>query len=209
MRRRAVVLVGVLLAVCCMASAVGGLAYRLWPRPVAKPVVLINSPGYGEQVDVGERVAIRAIARDEAKVTLVELWVDVELTRVEARLAVEARVGGRTARAEVDGTHGVVRLRVPEARLWWPRGYGEQPLYDLELMLAHGDEVLDTWHRRIGFRTVELDRRHINLLAGIEVVYSDKEALWVPGATTEGIALELLDDPNETIHVGMTIEEMG
>jgi beta-mannosidase len=48
---------------------------------------------------------------------------------------------------------------VPDVRLWWPRGYGEQPLYDVELRLLHGDDALDVWRRRIGFRTVGLDRR--------------------------------------------------
>ncbi|MBT2414242.1 glycoside hydrolase family 2 protein [Streptomyces sp. ISL-12] len=87
----------------------------------------------------------------------VELRVDVERTRVEAPLTVEARVAGITARAELDGTHGTVRLRVPDAQLWWPRGYGEQALYDVELTLLHEDVPLDVWRRRIGFRTVELD----------------------------------------------------
>ncbi|MGP2438363.1 glycoside hydrolase family 2 protein [Streptomyces sp. JW3] len=87
----------------------------------------------------------------------VELRVDVERTRVEAPLTVEARVAGVTARADLDGSHGTVRLRVPDAQLWWPRGYGEQPLYDVELTLLHGDVPLDVWRRRIGFRSVGLD----------------------------------------------------
>ncbi|MFJ8332673.1 glycoside hydrolase family 2 protein [Streptomyces sp. NPDC094437] len=88
---------------------------------------------------------------------LVELRVDVERTRVEAGLCVEATVGGVRVRAGVDGTSGTVRLEVPDVRLWWPRGYGGQPLYDVELTLLHGDEVLDGWRRRVGFRDVVLD----------------------------------------------------
>ncbi|MFJ2239432.1 glycoside hydrolase family 2 protein [Streptomyces sp. NPDC087859] len=89
---------------------------------------------------------------------VVELAVEVERTRVEAPLDVEATVGGVRVRASLDGASGVVRLAVPDVRLWWPRGYGEQPLYDVELSLLHGDDVLDVWRRRVGFRTVELDR---------------------------------------------------
>ncbi|GGX14567.1 beta-mannosidase [Streptomyces malachitofuscus] len=100
---------------------------------------------------------VRPLVTVEDGVGLVELAVDVERSRVEAPLAVEAAVGGVRARAEIDGTRGTVRLRVPDARLWWPRGYGEQPLYDVELTLLHGEEELDSWRRRIGFRTVELD----------------------------------------------------
>ncbi|MFD5161722.1 glycoside hydrolase family 2 protein [Streptomyces hawaiiensis] len=102
---------------------------------------------------------VRPLVTVEEGTGVVELAVDVERTRVEAPLAVEATVGGVRARASLDGTHGVVRLRVPDAELWWPRGYGEQPLYDVELRLLHGDDALDVWRRRVGFRTVELDRR--------------------------------------------------
>lgn len=84
MRRGLIVVVGLLFGVCCIVVAVGGLAYFFFvPTAEARPVVLIDSPRYGEQVEVGETVAVRTIARGEAKVTLVELWVDGEL--VEAK----------------------------------------------------------------------------------------------------------------------------
>ncbi|MET9674824.1 glycoside hydrolase family 2 protein [Streptomyces sp. NPDC006482] len=61
--------------------------------------------------------------------------------------------------AAFDGDEAVVVLEVPEARLWWPRGYGQQPLYELDVTLLDEDGApLDTWSRRIGFRTVEVDR---------------------------------------------------
>jgi beta-mannosidase len=48
-------------------------------------------------------------------------------------------------------------LAVPAARTWWPRGLGEQPLYDVvaELLDAEGG-VLDRVRRRVGFRDVAL-----------------------------------------------------
>lgn len=66
---------------------------------------------------------------------VVEPAVDVERTEGGAPLDVEASVGGVRARARIEGTAGTVRLRVPDVRLWWPRGYDEQPLYDVELTL--------------------------------------------------------------------------
>ncbi|MFE7647179.1 glycoside hydrolase family 2 protein [Streptomyces phaeoluteigriseus] len=100
---------------------------------------------------------VRPLVTVEQGVGVVELRVDVERTRVEAELTLEAGVGGRRVRAAVRGTDAVVRLEVPDPALWWPRGYGEQPLYDVELTLHHGDAPLDAWRRRIGFRSVELD----------------------------------------------------
>ncbi|WP_405626956.1 glycoside hydrolase family 2 protein [Streptomyces sp. NBC_00016] len=100
---------------------------------------------------------VRPLVTVEEGVGVVELRVEVERTRVEAGLTLEARVAGRSARAEVTGTSGVVRVEVPDAELWWPRGYGGQPLYEVELTLHHGSAPLDVWRRRVGFRSVVLD----------------------------------------------------
>ncbi|MGW0332927.1 glycoside hydrolase family 2 protein [Streptomyces sp. NPDC003011] len=102
---------------------------------------------------------VRPLVTVEGGLGRVELAVEVERARVEAPLVAEATIGGVRARAEIDGATGTVRLEVPDVRRWWPRGYGEQPLYDAEVTLLHGERVLDVWRRRIGFRTVELDRR--------------------------------------------------
>ncbi|MEU0274799.1 glycoside hydrolase family 2 protein [Streptomyces sp. NPDC006307] len=97
--------------------------------------------------------------------------VDGGTGRVEVRLRVErtergagrpltarAAVGGCEAEVSFTGEEAVLRLEVAEPRLWWPRGYGEQPLYDLEVTLLDEGSALDTWRRRIGFRTVGIDR---------------------------------------------------
>ncbi|MGX1304005.1 beta-mannosidase [Streptomyces albogriseolus] len=100
---------------------------------------------------------VRPLVTVEDGTGVVDLAVDVGRTGGGAPLVVEASVGGVRARARIGGTAGTVRLRVPDARLWWPRGYGEQPLYDVEVRLLHDGEAVDSWRRRIGFRTVELD----------------------------------------------------
>ncbi len=47
-------------------------------------------------------------------------------------------------------------LEIPEPQLWWPNGYGEQPLYTLELGL-HGDHGIEDQHtERVGLRTVQV-----------------------------------------------------
>ncbi|MFI2105540.1 glycoside hydrolase family 2 protein [Isoptericola sp. NPDC019693] len=49
-------------------------------------------------------------------------------------------------------TTGVVTVRVPGVRRWWPLGHGDQPLYEVEVEAADA-----SWTGRVGFRTVELD----------------------------------------------------
>ena len=87
-------------------------------------------------------------------------------------LRLTLNVAGLSVSAEVPAgrTSVVLTAEVPDVRLWWPRGYGEQPLYDVELVLdaatANGSgtgagtrEMLDGWSGAIGFRTVQLDTR--------------------------------------------------
>ena len=58
----------------------------------------------------------------------------------------------------IDAHAGRVPVTVPQAELWWPRGYGAQPLYDATLRLkdANGN-ILDRDSVRLGIRTARLD----------------------------------------------------
>jgi len=52
----------------------------------------------------------------------------------------------------------VVTVRVPDVQRWWPRGYGEQALYDVVVELQTVDgEVLDRNTFRTGFRSTRID----------------------------------------------------
>lgn len=48
---------------------------------------------------------------------------------------------------------------IENPRLWWPNGYGEQNLYTVSVDLKKADgTVVDNWTRRIGLRTITMDR---------------------------------------------------
>ncbi|TFG70382.1 MAG: glycoside hydrolase family 2, partial [Anaerolineales bacterium] len=59
----------------------------------------------------------------------------------------------------VFGTRGKERLHVQDSAFWWPRGYGEQPLYEATLSLIDetGKELAEL-QDRIGIRTLTLKR---------------------------------------------------
>ncbi|MDX3312168.1 glycoside hydrolase family 2 protein [Streptomyces sp. NPDC054884] len=138
-----------------------------------------------ERWSTARLAGVRPLVTVEGGVGVVELQVDVERTRVEAGLVLEARVAGRQARAEVTGTRGAVRVEVPDADLWWPRGYGGQRLYDVELTLHHGSAPLDVWRRRIGFRRVELDTSADSYGSGFTLVVNGVRLFargvnWIP-----------------------------
>ena len=52
------------------------------------------------------------------------------------------------------------RIVVENPRLWWPRGYGGQPLYGVRVELSDGEGAPDIWERKIGLRrmTVNTER---------------------------------------------------
>ncbi|WP_055480297.1 glycoside hydrolase family 2 protein [Sphaerimonospora mesophila] len=92
--------------------------------------------------------------------------VDVHVTverATEAPLTLTASVAGVTeeVRLAAGQRTAVVTLNVPRPGLWWPRGHGDQPLYDLTVRLgegADGNGADGEWTGRIGFRSIELDR---------------------------------------------------
>ncbi len=49
-------------------------------------------------------------------------------------------------------------VTVEDPALWWPAGYGAQPLYTVAVTLKGDGKVLDAWERRIGLRTLTVRR---------------------------------------------------
>ena len=81
------------------------------------------------------------------------------------RVRLSLKHGGKTIHSS---THAVInshdrnKFDLDKVELWWPRGYGSQPLYDLTLELLNGaDKVLDTWRQQVGIRTLKLVRSDI------------------------------------------------
>ncbi len=106
---------------------------------------------------------VRPLVQVGEGVGTVEVLVDVEGSNggsPAAPVKLTARVAGVQATVDIAAgeTTGTLELEVADPALWWPHGYGEQPLYDLEVDLTDaGGAALDAWSRRIGFRQVELD----------------------------------------------------
>lgn len=50
---------------------------------------------------------------------------------------------------------------VNDVKLWWPRGEGDQNLYDIEVKLFRKGELCDTYKTRFGIRSIELIRTSI------------------------------------------------
>ena len=70
----------------------------------------------------------------------------------ELRYAIEGPSGDLVATGRVQVTAGrfTIDSAVPDPRLWWPHGYGAQPLYRLQLETSHGSTT-----RTFGFRSIQ------------------------------------------------------
>jgi len=101
-----------------------------------------------EELDIGRvRVHVRGCSENED-------------LRLEARLAAPdgSAAGSMAVRPVVsDGRYATVcTIAVHDPELWWPRGYGGQPLYRLEMSLAAKGVVEQRVSRTIGFRRITM-----------------------------------------------------
>ena len=76
-------------------------------------------------------------------------------------LTLEVQVAGSAVKTTVaaGATTAVAEISVTDVALWWPHGYGGQPLYPVKVALSSAAGHLDRWEGRVGFRTIEMPRR--------------------------------------------------
>jgi len=64
----------------------------------------------------------------------------------------------------VTGYHDKQKIEISNAKIWWPRGYGDQPIYKATIeLISSDDQILDKHQGNLGLRTIELKRSDITL----------------------------------------------
>lgn len=95
--------------------------------------------------------------RQKHEAEAVVLWFEVTEDIVEATENLSYRVEIITPSGDrIKAEDSPAEIRVENPQLWWPNGYGEQPLYTVKVALCSGETVLDEWERRIGLRTMTM-----------------------------------------------------
>jgi beta-mannosidase len=127
-------------------------------------------------VGIWKEIRLEAFESRLSEVHLRQVHVD-GVVRVEVRLAVENWTSGLVALLQVTAPDGATQtasaalasatedslaLEVEDPQLWWPNGWGDQPLYHVQVQLNRSGAIADNRHPldektyQLGLRTIEL-----------------------------------------------------
>lgn len=108
-----------------------------------------------------EDVRVRQSHRNSGQVTVsVEVAVE-KFRRVATGVTVRlTHPDGKVEVQEIKSISSTAKcsFAIAKPKLWWPNGYGEQPLYTVEAVLKSSGEQLHSFTRRIGLRTISVDQ---------------------------------------------------
>ncbi len=150
----------------------------------------IRLEGYSEArlVDVHLRQDHSAgQVRVEARISL-EQWVEMPVF-AGVRITIPSGAVIEKEAAITTQGEGIVKVPILNPELWWPNGYGGQPLYQVEVSLQRKDVpkegLLDQRRYQIGLRTIELSQKQdqwgrsfVFIVNGIPILC--KGSNWVP-----------------------------
>ncbi|MEJ5198974.1 MAG: glycoside hydrolase family 2 protein [Anaerolineae bacterium] len=85
----------------------------------------------------------------------VERWSDAPLAVMVRVVTPRGTTITRIAEADAQGV-ATITIPIRGPQLWWPNGYGEQPLYKVTVELVAADRTVDEAAYQIGLRTIEL-----------------------------------------------------
>jgi beta-mannosidase len=102
----------------------------------------------------------------KGKATIAVAWQTEGVTEsAKHKLQVVLRRDGEIAarwETGVTAPSGEYEFDLDQVEFWWPRGYGERPLYEAAVSLVNPDgKVVDRSINRVGIRTIVLDRTDI------------------------------------------------
>ncbi len=107
------------------------------------------------------------------KARLLGVYVRQEHVDGEVRLHLNPEVSEAVCTVDQEGLVYTAEIKAPDGsvqsyadspkevlierpQLWWPNGYGGQPLYTVKVTLYADGEPVDVWERRIGLRTMTM-----------------------------------------------------
>ncbi|GHT86025.1 hypothetical protein FACS18947_5490 [Bacteroidia bacterium] len=110
-----------------------------------------------------------------------KLWTKKLLTTKILVNAPDGRTFSANGVVDAETKTYTAHIEIDHPQLWWPNGYGAQPLYEITLLLKDGDTVIDRKMMQIGLRTIVLSRETDEWGESYEFVINGK-ALFMRGS---------------------------
>jgi len=88
----------------------------------------------------------------------------------------------KTIEVKVTGMKNVGGLRIDNPQLWWPVGYGSQPLYNYKVELIRNGEVKSTNEGRFAFRTLQAKEKPVDNDKIGFTFYVNNEPIFIKGS---------------------------
>lgn len=104
----------------------------------------------------------------------------VTVTGPDGEVVYEGSVDGAVEKAG--------EICVENPKLWWPNGLGDHPLYTVLVKLCKGEQVLDTYRKRIGLRTMTMHQE--------KDAYGESFAQEVNGVTYFAMGADYIPEDN-------------
>ncbi len=134
---------------------------RLPDAGLFRPVMLLGSDGvmldgvHIRQVHEEGRVRLQLSPELDAGDGIVP-WADIHAEECGLSYAVRVTTPDGKVLTVEDSPKEIV---IDDPQLWWPNGYGGQPLYRVAVTVSENGAPVDTWERRIGLRTMTIRRQ--------------------------------------------------
>lgn len=144
---------------------IGGSYHAMWGFPHLRKAHCMFGWDWGPRLpDAGIWRNISLIGIDSAYITDVHIRQQHEngsvSVSVNAEISGSADVSVKITTPDGDEVFGSANtpILIPEPKLWWPNGLGDQPLYTVTVDALQNDQSVDSITKRIGLRTMTVIR---------------------------------------------------